>query len=65
MPLIVTGATMEFAEKKRGKRVLDWYSSIKKSFKGKMLDHGCASGFTMDEWKKKGWDCFGIDPLDC
>ncbi len=49
-------------QKKRGKRVLDWYSSIKKSFKGKMLDHGCASGFTMDEWKKKGWDCFGIDP---
>lgn len=49
-------------QKQRGKKVYDWYSSLNKNFKGKMLDHGCASGFTMSEWEKKGWDCFGIDP---
>lgn len=49
-------------QKQRGKKVFDWYTSVYKSDKGKMLDHGCASGFTMAEWEKKGWDCYGIDP---
>ena len=49
-------------QKKRGKKVFDWYSGIYKSSIGRMLDHGCASGFTMAEWKRKGWDCYGIDP---
>jgi ubiquinone/menaquinone biosynthesis C-methylase UbiE len=28
---------------------------------GKLLDIGCATGYLLDEAKKKGWDAYGID----
>jgi len=51
-------------QKKRGSGVYDWLcKNLKINFKEKiLLDHGCASGVTMDRWKKNEWSTFGIDP---
>ena len=51
-------------QKKRGYGVFNWINKLEKvNFKRKvLLDHGCASGVTMDCWKKAKWKTFGVDP---
>lgn len=49
-------------QKSRGKRVLDFVKKHGVTEKGKMLDHGCASGATMLGWQDDGWAVSGIDP---
>ncbi len=49
-------------QKARGSRVLDFAKRCGVTKKGKMLDHGCASGATMLGWRDDGWDVSGIDP---
>ena len=48
-------------QKKRGEGVFNFYRPYLK-IKGKILDHGCASGGTMLAWIKNGWDAYGFDP---
>ncbi len=48
-------------QKVRGKGVLS-FAAEQNISPGKMLDHGCASGFTMTSWIESQWECFGIDP---
>ena len=48
-------------QKKRGERIFNFYKPYIKK-KGKILDHGCASGGTMLSWIKNGWDAYGFDP---
>ncbi|HET7116378.1 MAG TPA: class I SAM-dependent methyltransferase [Hanamia sp.] len=31
---------------------------------GKVLDVGCAAGFILKAFEKKGWECYGIEPND-
>lgn len=49
-------------QKDRGRKVLEFIKKHGISSKGKMLDHGCASGATMLGWHDDGWDVSGIDP---
>lgn len=49
-------------QKDRGRKVLEFIKKHGVSGKGKMLDHGCASGATMLGWRDDGWDVSGIDP---
>ncbi len=48
-------------QKRRGEGIFNFYKKYFKK-KGKMLDHGCASGGTMISWIKNGWDAYGFDP---
>tara|TARA_A100001011_G_scaffold335050_1_gene363752 strand:- start:4793 stop:5890 length:1098 start_codon:yes stop_codon:yes gene_type:complete len=48
-------------QRKRGEGVFNFYKKFLKK-KGKMLDHGCASGGTMISWIQNGWDAYGMDP---
>lgn len=40
------------------------YNQLNKYFKkkGKVLEIGCANGIFLNEWKKNGWNCIGVDP---
>lgn len=48
----------------RGVKVYDYLIKFfkKKIQKKRILDHGSALGHVMLKFKKKGWDCIGIDP---
>ena len=54
-------ATYLAQQKDRGKAVLDYFKKFITT-RGVMLDHGCASGCTMQGWVEEGWCCFGGDP---
>lgn len=47
----------QFGVSKRAKRVMQ-----KGEKAGKILDVGCATGIFLNEMKKYGWDCYGIEP---
>ena len=46
----------------RGEKVRLWADENGIKAPGKLLDHGCASGATMQSWIENGWSCTGIDP---
>ncbi len=46
----------------RGAKIFKYFSNKINTDKKLFLDHGCASGLTMLEWRSYGWDCTGIDP---
>ncbi len=48
-------------QKERGRNVRVWVEKAGVP-KGKLLDHGCASGGTMVDWNQNGWKSVGIDP---
>jgi len=50
-------------QKIRGQNVFSFFSKkVKKTKKGKILDHGSATGLALMPWKNNGWSCYGIEP---
>jgi len=48
----------------RTKEAKKRYNVLQKYFssQGSVLEIGCANGIFLNEWKKNGWDCLGVDP---